>query len=434
VTNFGPDALFLNQGAGRFARAPTASLPGPPLWSTSAGFFDADGDGDLDLYVVAYVDFGLDEHLFCGDPVRGLRAYCHPDVYAAQPDRLYRNDGTGRFEDASAAAGIPRDRNGKGLGLAFGDLDGDGHVDVYVANDSTMNQLLLGDGAGHFTESALLAGVGFAGSGAAEAGMGVAIGDLDGDTQPDVFVANLDHETNTLYRNLGGGLFRDDTEAAGLAAPSLPWVGFGSVLIDADADGDLDLFVANGHIIDNIEELRPGTGRYRQPAQLFENLGGGRFRERTDALPLPEDLVGRGAAAGDLDGDGYPDLVIAQNDGPALVLLNRWPGRGHALVVRLRGAPGNPQAWGARVELRTGAGLQVREASSASSYLSQGAADLYFGLGAARSAEAVSVRWPDGRVDRYGPLAAGSLHVLSPGGGVESHPLTRPPAKASGNP
>jgi hypothetical protein len=422
VTNFGPDALYLNRG-GRFVRAPEGSVPGPSQWSTSAGFFDADSDGDLDLYVAAYVDFGLDNHLYCGDPGRGRRAYCHPDVYRALPDRLYRNDGRGRFEDVSEAAGVPHDRNGKGLGLGFGDLDGDGLGDVYVANDSTMNYLLLARGAGRFAESALLAGVGYDASGDAEAGMGVEIGDVDGDGRLDVFVTNLDHETNTLYRNLGEGLFRDDTERAGLAAPSRPMVGFGTVLLDFDADGDLDLFVANGHIIDNIEELRPGAGRYRQPAQLFENLGDGRFSERPEALELTRELVGRGAATGDLDGDGHPDLVLTQNGGPAHLLLNRHPGRGNPLVLRLAGPTGNPHAWGARVELRAAGRIQVREARSASSYLSQSAPDLYFGLGTAVAADSVEVRWPDGRRDRYGPLSARARHLLAPGGSVTSSPL-----------
>ncbi len=223
-----------------------------PLWGVSSGFFDPDRDGDLDLFVVNYVDFAFDNHKWCGNAQRGIRAYCHPDVYNGLPDRFFRNEG-GRFVDAGRDVGLVASADDKGLGLAFADFDGDGDPDVYVANDSTMNYLYLGDGKGGFRESALLAGVGFNGAGAAEASMGVEVGDLDGDGRDEIFVTHLDQETNTLYRGQAGGLYTDITAAAGLAAPSLPWVGFGIALFDHDHDGDLDLFVANGHIIDNIE-------------------------------------------------------------------------------------------------------------------------------------------------------------------------------------
>ncbi|MEM9594251.1 MAG: CRTAC1 family protein [Acidobacteriota bacterium] len=415
VTAFGGDAFLRNRGDGTFEDATAAVGLGKGGWSTGSTFFDPDGDGDLDLYVSSYVDFTPDNHKWCGKGQQKLRAYCHPDVYGAAGDVFYRNDG-GRFVDAGRAAGIVPTPDGKGLGVLAGDVDGDGDQDLLVANDSTMNYLYLGDGKGGFEESALLAGVGFNATGAAEAGMGVEMGDLDGDGRPELLLTHLDQETNTLYRPAGEGLWVDATEASGLGPPSLPWVGFGVVLLDHDLDGDLDAFVANGHIIDNIEQFSPGR-RHRQPAQLLENRGG-RFYEVKGALDLPP-LVGRGAAAGDLDRDGDLDLVVAQNDGDARVLVNRGADGGRSLTVGLVGQASNPQGFGARLELRTGKGedgrVQTRFMKASTSYLSQGPPEVVFGLGGAPRAEVLEIRWPSGQVDRHGPLDAGGVYTFTEG-------------------
>ena len=289
----------MNRGDGTFEDATARAGVGGALWSASSGFFDADADGDLDLYVVSYVDFAFDNHKWCGDARRKLRSYCHPDVYDGLP--VYRNDGAGadgsvRFTGASRQAGLIAGAGAKGLGVAFSDLDQDGTLDVCVTNDSTMNHLYLGRGKGAFEESALFAGVGFHGAGTAEASMGVEIADLDGDGRPEIFLTHLDQESHTLYR-------------------------------------------ANGHIIDNIELLDPARAN-RQPAQLSDNVGSPgkpRFADLSRALGLPDPLVGRGLAAGDLDRDGGLDLVLTQNGDRALILRNRWGSRGRSLIVRLIG-------------------------------------------------------------------------------------------------
>ncbi len=421
VTNYGANVLYRNRGDGTFEDITEQAGVDSPAWSVSSGFFDADGDGDLDLFVVHYVDFGEGNHKWCGSAQRKIRGYCHPDVYDGLPDVFYRNQGVGadgvvRFSEASEQAGIVATTRDKGLGVLFGDLDADGHQDIYVTNDSTMNYLYLGDGRGKFEESALFAGVGLNGAGGAEASMGVALGDLDGDGLAEIFLTHLDQETNTLYRGLGDGTWDDRTAAAGLAAPSLPRVGFGTVFLDHDNDGDLDIFVTNGHIIDNIELLDPGGGStHRQPSQLFDNLGDGTFEEITAALDLPDPMVGRGAARGDLDRDGDIDLVFTQNGDRAVVLLNRWGTRANSLAVRLAGKKSNLQGFGARLELAVGKSRQTREALSSSSYMSQNAPEVYFGLGAAKEATGLVVRWPSGQIDRHGPLAAGSIYKVTEG-------------------
>jgi hypothetical protein len=415
VSNFGPDVLYRNRGDATFEDVTTqAGVGSSSLWSTGAGFFDGDGDGDLDLFVVHYVDFAYDNHKYCGNSKKELRSYCHPDLYDGIPDLYYRNEGSGSFVEVSRASGIVASDADKGLGLAFGDFDNDGLQDVFVANDSTMNYLYLGDGSGRFSESGLLAGVAANGAGAAEASMGVAVGDLDGDGQPEIFVTHLDEETNTLYKNLGDAGYADATEAAGLARPSQPWVGFGNVFFDHDNDGDLDVFVANGHIIDNIELFDPKRS-HRQPGQLFDNLGGGRFAEISSTLGLDEPLVGRGAAAGDLDRDGDLDLVVAQNGGRLVVLMNRRGDLSKALGVRLLARRGNTEGLGARLELRVAGSRQVRFVVGASGYLSQGPAEVVFGLGSETKADELRVVWPSGRVDRHQDLRSGFLYTVTEG-------------------
>lgn len=376
VTNDGPDVLLLGDGEGGFEDAGRAELA-DERWTTGAVFFDAELDGDLDLYVAAYVQVDLEHPTWCGRREPGWRTVCHPDHYPGLQDRLWRNLGAGTFEDATEEAGLS-DSWGKGLGVIATDLDADGLPELYVANDSVENRLWHNEGGGRFTDRTLLSGTGVNGVGVTEAGMGVASGDVDADQDLDLFVTNFDNESHTLYVNEGGLSFSDGTAAAGLEAPTRLFVGFGTLLADFDDDGDLDLLVVNGHIVDLIHMYNEAQS-YAQPAQLFLNDGAGRFRDGSAAAGdlAREPRVGRGATCGDLDGDGDLDLVLTECGGRARVLANEHEGPAGARAVLLEGAPR-----GARLLARTSEGaLLVREAGPQPSYLSQTAPAVHLGLG-----------------------------------------------------
>jgi hypothetical protein len=381
VTNLGPDVLLLNDGRAHFTDATAAAGLGDPRWTTAATFFDADGDADPDLYVTGYLAVDLDDAPWCGDRKPGWRSYCHPDAYPGLSDRFYRNRGDGTFEDATAASGLHTpDQPGKGLGALACDVDGDGDLDLYVANDSVENRLWLNDGDGRFTDATLISGTGVSGGGRTEAGMGLASGDIDGDLDMDLFVTNFDDESNTLYRNDGKALFTDVTMPAGLEAPSRLPVGFGTVMADFDDDGDLDLVVTNGHIIDNIELYHDGKS-WKQTAQIFTNDGRGHYTEETaragDLSRRP--LVGRGLVAGDVDRDGDLDLLLTQCNGPALLLRNAGgpDGCSGGRAVTLTGLPPGSRV---RAHLLSGATL-LAEVATQTSYLGHCAPEIHLGLG-----------------------------------------------------
>jgi hypothetical protein len=398
VTAFGPNILYRNTGKGTFVDATaSAGVAGPATeWSTSTGFFDYDADGDLDLYVANYLSYRLTDNPYCGYQKPGYRMYCSPTMFDGTADRLYRNNGNGTFTDVSKAAGIANPA-GKGLGVAFCDVDGDGRTDVYVANDQVRNFLYHNNGNGTFRDVAYGAGVGFDGNGKPQAGMGVDCGDVDGDARPELFVTNFEDELNTLYKNNGDGTFADVSSKAGLQSGYGP-LGFGTKLFDLDNDGDLDIIVANGHVIDNVQLFRP-TSRFAQKPLLYENAGGGRFRDITaqSGPALQIERVGRGLAVADYDNDGDLDVVMA-NQGQAPILLKNQGTPGASwITIRAKGKADNGFGLGARVEIQAGARRQIGEITNVASYLSANDIRAHFGLGAAKIIDRLTIRWPSGK-------------------------------------
>lgn len=402
VTNLGPNQLFRNNGNGTFTEIGQSAGVDDPRWSTSAAFLDYDRDGDLDLYSANYIDFTPRTHKSCYAPT-GEMDYCTPAAYRPVADRLFRNDGTGKFTDVTPVAGIGSVL-GPGLGVTCADFNLDGWLDIFVANDGAANLLWLNQGNGTFAEAGLLAGVAFANDGKARAGMGATSGDYDNDGDADLLVTNLMREGYTLFRNNGKGDFHDASDALNLTRLSYRSTGFGVGWFDYDNDGWLDLFAANGGVT-IMPNLRGTSYPFHQPNQLFHNEGekiGFREISVQEAAPLKLSEVSRGLAVGDLDNDGDLDLLIANNNGPARLLLNETGTRRHWLAVRLEGVKDNRDGLGAlvTVQLRGGKAL-VRQASTDGSYLSANDSRVYFGLEAATALESVTVRWPRGSTERW---------------------------------
>ncbi len=417
VTSFGPETLFRNNGDGTFADVTAQSGVGDPLWSTSAAFFDYDRDGDLDLFVANYLDFTIAGHKSCTDAV-GAADYCGPRAYRPVPDRLYRNEGGGRFSNVTDAAGLTK-ADGAGLGVSVGDYDGDGWLDLYVANDATPNQLWLNRRDGTFADEGVLSGAALNAAGNPEGSMGIASGDFDGDGDEDLFVTNIVGETFVLYVNDGRGNFEDARVRTGVGPPTAPFTGFGTDWFDYDNDGWLDLFIANG-AVNVIESQRGQTRPYRMKNQLFQNTGTRRFVETSAAggPPFTTLDVARGAAFGDVDNDGDTDIVVTSNAGPVRLLLNQNTG-GHWLQIALRQEAGNRFGLGARVGLeRSGRPTLWRRAKTDGSYLSSSDARVHFGLGGSATFDTVLVQWPDGVSERWRGLAGDGRIVLRRGTGV----------------
>ncbi len=391
VSNYGPDVLLRNRGDGTFVDGTTQAGLGLAGWSASAALADADRDGDLDLYVTRYVEFDPAMDIFCGDPDSGQRRYCDPSLFRGATDRYYRNLGQGRFEDATEAAGFAG-ADGKGLGVVFTDLDGDRLPDVYVANDLTINLLYRNRGDGTFEALSLISGAGLNRDGKAEAGMGLAVGDVDGDGDPDLMVSNFDVETNTLYENLGRLEFRDVAAESNFGPPSFNLLGFGLVLGDMDLDGDLDTYTANGHI---FERPNRDTSTYAQPDLLLLGDGKGGFRSASCGPAFDGRHVGRGLAAADYDDDGDLDLAVVNNGGPLQLLRNESVQRTW-LGIRLSGRSPNTEAIGARVAVTDGSTTQLRWVQAGQSYLSSNDRRLLFGFADGVAPTKLTVEWPEG--------------------------------------
>jgi enediyne biosynthesis protein E4 len=398
VTNLGGNVLYRNNGDGTFTDVTRQAGVECGRFSTGAAFADYDGDGFLDLFVANYVEFDLTKPPKKGEfcDYHGLRVACGPRGLKGAPDFLYRNNGDGTFTDVSEAAGVSDQKGYYGLGVAWSDIDNDGDLDLFVANDMTPNYLYLNDGKGRFKEVGFVAGVAVAADSQVQAGMGVDVADYDSDGLLDIFVTHFSKEYNTLYRNLGKGMFRDDSYEVGLALPSLPYLGWGTKFFDVDCDGDLDVFVANGHVYPQVESVKMEE-HYSQRNQLFINLGTGKFQElKSGGTGLGVVKCSRGAAFGDLDNDGDVDIVINNMDDTPSIVRNDTQRTGHWLGIKLTGRDPNRLAIGARVTAFIGTLQLVQEVRSGGSYLSQNDFRLHFGLGNADRVERLLIRWPNG--------------------------------------
>ena len=438
VTNYGPNVLYRNRGDGGFADVTAAAGVGDPLWGVGCAFLDYDNDGDLDLYAANYLlyemadaDRRLKPYLARGINAPTLMGYPHPDNFKGAPDILYKNEGDGRFTDVTRESGI-YNPDGKGMGMACADYDGDGDTDIFVANDQTENFLYRNAGDGSFAEEGLIAGVAYDRDGRTQSGMGADFGDYDNDGDLDLFMTDYQAETNPLYHNEGSGFFVDRAFTVGLAIPSLPYVSWGNLFFDYDGDGYRDLFVANGHVLDNAE-LFDSASSYHQPNQLFRNAGpdsSGRWHfEDVSSRAGPAMRVARpsrGVACGDYDNDGDSDLFVLNSNLPATLLRNDTARRNHFLTVHTLGEESNRDGVGARVRVVAGDLDQIAEVRSGSSYLSQNDLRLSFGLGGHPKVERVEVRWPSGAVDVLRDQPADRLITIREGTGlIASEPFLK---------
>ncbi len=421
VTNWGANLLVRNRGDGTFEEAAARAGAAAGGWSTGCAFLDADADGDLDLYVARYVKATWE------DVVRARRTLTWrggpsimvgPAGLPGESDLFFENVGGGRFVEATEARGLADRAGGYGFAVVTTDVDDDGFVDLFVANDSTPNFLYRNRGDGSFESIGLAAGVALNGEARAQAGMGADAGDYDGDGRADLVLTAFARDNNSVYRNLDGRQFEDATGAAGLRASTYDRMGWGTSFLDADLDGRLDLFFVNGHIFPDVGEYAWLRESYAQRNQLLWNRGG-RFVDVSESAGggLRAARVGRGLAVGDLDRDGDPDLVVTNMDDVPTVLENRQS-TGHRWIgIRVAAPEGNRFGIGARVTIDAGGRRQFREIRSGGSFLSQGDLTASFGLGGHAGPVDVEVRMPGGRTWKWPGLASGKVHTLVPADG-----------------
>lgn len=400
VTNFGPNLLYRNRGDGTFENVAARAGIEVPEWSTGTAFFDADADGDLDLYIAGYIET-TEEELLEAKPTldwKGVdKVAFGPFGLRGAVDHFFLSDGKGGFTEATEEVGLSDRSRGFGFAVRAADLDGDGDLDLYVANDSDANYFYRNEGDGTFQEVGLWTGSAFDANGAAQAGMGLAVGDVDGDLNLDIIVTNFSEDFTTLYRGLGKGFFEDASAKAGVGEATFTSLSWGTALADLDNDGDLDLTIANGHIYPQVDDHPQFGLTYRQLNLLLENIDGEKFIDSTAESGPGFQLVkaSRGLAAGDYDNDGDLDLLISNLDEPPSLLRNDSK-RGAWLTLVLEVPPGQGTAVGTRVRVTVGDRILTRDAASGGSYLSVHDPRLHFGLGSASNADRIDVLWPDG--------------------------------------
>lgn len=411
--------LYHNNGDGTFTDVTErAGVANRGRWASSAAWFDYDHDGRLDLLIANYVDWAPERNFYCGDQGPGMRSYCHPDDYHPQPPTLFHNNGDGTFTDVSKSSGIGAKR-GNGLGVVTFDFDGDGWQDVFISNDSMPNFLFRNKHDGTFEEVAYLQGVAVSGDGESEAGMGVDAADLTGNARMDLVVTHLDMQLARLYRNLGANGFEDATLSSKIGYATYHTSGFGTRFFDYDNDGARDLFIANGHVLDNIERYHAET-RYAEPKLMFRNDGHGMFENVSDQLGsdfrLPR--VSRGAAVGDFDNDGDLDILV-NNSGQAPQLFRNDGGNAnHWIQILLIGTASNRDGVGARAKITAGNLVQYDERKGGMSYQSAQDPRLHFGLGQRTAVDAIEILWPSGTVTKLANITADQILAVKEGAGI----------------
>lgn len=393
VTAYGGNKLYHNNGDGTFTDVTEKAGVAGSGWSTSAAWVDLDNDGLLDLVVLRYLQWDFDD-IWCGEHKDGYRAYCHPDLFQPISPLVYHNDGNGHFSEVSKKIGLAKP--GKGLGIALADYDRDGHVDLFVANDSMVEFLYHNKGDGTFEEVGLLSEVAVDGDGRTYAGMGVDFADYNNDGFPDLIITALANQRYALYLNSRDSTFSYASFISGVARATMTHSGWGVRFLDYDNDGWKDLLIAQGHDLDTVELSYPNL-HYREPMLLLRNTG----KEFIDVSAasgaiFSQPWLSRGMAIGDIDNDGRLDAVVTTNDGPVHILHNETPTQNHWLLLKLVGHKSNRDSIGAEVKLVTTRGPQFATVSTASSYLSSSDKRVHFGLGSESVAQSIEIRWPSG--------------------------------------
>jgi hypothetical protein len=428
VTCLGPNHLLKNNGNGSFTDVTQKAGVGDPRWSAGAAFVDYDNDGKVDLFVSNYVDFDVNNLPEFGKgrtcQFKGIPVQCGPRGLKGAGDTLYHNDGDGTFTDVSRKAGVSDPDGYYGLGVIASDFDGDGRVDIYVANDSTPNFLYHNNGDGTFKDIGFSSGTAVNENGSEQGSMGVTLGDYDHDGRLDLFITNFDDDYNTLYHDDGKGSFTDVSYAANVAAVSLPYVGWGTKFFDYDNDGWVDLLVVNGHVY-------PQLPTYRQRNFVHHNNRDGTFEEVGAQLgaAFAEKRTGRGAAFGDIDNDGDVDVVINNLDGPPQVLRNDGGNANNSILIKTIGVKSNRDGIGARVKVVAGDLTQIDEVHSGDSYLSQSDLRLPFGLEKRTKIDLIEVQWPSGTVDKINGVGTNKILTIKEGQGLISQKDFNSPAR-----
>jgi hypothetical protein len=422
VTQYGQSILYHNNGDGTFTDVTAKAGVAAPGWATSAVWFDYDNDGRLDLFVCRFVDFDRSKNKFCGNAATGERYYCVPRVYEPMPSWLFHNNGDGTFTDVSKQTGIAR-YPGKAWGVVSCDINNDGNADLFVANDTVANFLLLNDGKGKFQDIGSEAGVGFSAEGSPRSGMGVDAADYDSDGWADLFVTNVDREMYSLYHNSHDGTFEDQAMPNGIGQTTLLMSGWGLKFFDYDNDGDVDLFVVNGHPDDKVE-TRDSSVRYSEPMLLFRNLGNRKHAFENVSTQAGSiflaPLAARGMAIGDFDNDGAVDVLVAVNNDAPLLLQNISGQQNHWIGVKLVGKKANRDAVGARVTWWSGDLKRQRVKVGGGSYLSSHDPRMVLGIGRRTSIDSIEVKWPkpSSLVERFANLKLDCYVTLQEGSGT----------------